>query len=65
MAFTLNFTKEVDATVLIYDSRGSLVQSEIITGQTGQIELLHEAGLYFLKVISDNAEMTYRIVLNK
>lgn len=63
--FTLNFNKEVDATVLIYDSRGSLVQREIITGQTGQIELLHEAGLYFLKVISDNAEMTYRIVLNK
>jgi hypothetical protein len=62
---TLNFNKEVDATVLIYDSRGSLVQSEIITLQSGQIELLHEAGLYFLKVISENAEMTYRIVLNK
>lgn len=62
---TLNFNKEVDATVLIYDSRGSLVQNEIIAGQSGQIELLHEAGIYFLKVKSENVEMTYRIVLNK
>lgn len=62
---TLNFNKEVDATALIYDSRGSLIQSEIITGQSCQIELLHEAGLYFLKVISENAEMTYSVVLNK
>lgn len=62
---TLNFNNEVDATVLIYDVRGSLVQSEIIRGQSGQIELLQEAGLYYLKVISKNVEMTYRIVLNK
>jgi len=62
---TLNFNKEVDATVLIYDVRGSLIQNERITRQSGQIELLQEAGLYFLKVISENVEMTYRIVLNK
>ncbi|MFN5706094.1 MAG: T9SS type A sorting domain-containing protein [bacterium] len=62
---TLKFNNEVDATVLIYDVRGSLVQSEIITGQSVQIELLHEAGLYLLKIIKANAVMTYRIVLNQ
>ena len=62
---TLNFNKAVDATILIYDSRGSLIQSEIITGLSNQIELLHHAGIYFLNVISENFKMTYRIILNK
>ena len=61
---TLDFNQEVDATVFIYNARGTLVQSEIVSGHYSHFELLHEPGLYFMKVKSDNIEMTYKIVIN-
>lgn len=60
---TLDFNKAIVATISIYDVMGSLVQTEKILGRSGQFELLQPTGLYFLKIMGENTDIIYKVVL--